>query len=266
MSGEQQRVEVDGVDVPLGFITLETRSAAEVVPAGAAQVELFFGLAPPNVLKFKVKDGGSLRETRWVTITLDKRFLQKTFYEAVVQPFVTMANKRTMFPFEAAAIMEVHIDGVKVYSGQLGSALKKTAFAFLGRHPGVVELFFSRDAVDRHTKALSARGESSRLPFKVASAAGMQNANELEYDHSELNGADGIALGKKIAEVGPLKKLKYLFLSHNLLGDVGVIGLAQGLTKTNLPLLKKLHLSHNRISSAGIKGFAETFDREARLP
>ena len=124
VSGERlERVEVDGVDVPLGFIT-KTRSAAEVVPADAAQVELFFGLAPPDVLKFKVKDGGSLRETVEFTITLDKRFLQKTFYEAVVQPFVTMANKRTMFPFEAAAIMEVYIDGVKVYSGQLGSALE----------------------------------------------------------------------------------------------------------------------------------------------
>ena len=70
VSGERlERIEVDGVDVPLGFIT-KTRSAAEVVPADAAQVELFFGLAPPDVLKFKVKDGGSLRETVEFTITL----------------------------------------------------------------------------------------------------------------------------------------------------------------------------------------------------
>ena len=42
-----ERVEVDGVDVALGFIT-KTRSAAEVVPATAQVVELFFGLAPPR--------------------------------------------------------------------------------------------------------------------------------------------------------------------------------------------------------------------------
>ena len=256
-----ERVEVDGVDVAIGFIT-KTRSAAEVVPASAQAVELFFGLAPPEVLKFKVKNGGASSGAVEFTITLDKKFMQKTFFDAVVVPYVTMANKRILQPYDAQGIVEVHVDGQK-QGGSLATGLKKTALAFLGRHPGVVELFFSWEAVERQSKGK----EYSRLQFKVAcsDAAEMQKANELEYDHSELNGADGVELGKKLLSVGPLKKLKYLFLSHNELGDHGIIGLAQGLTKTNCPILKKLHLSHNRISSVGIKGFAETFDSEKHV-
>ena len=77
-------------------------------------MELFFGIAPPPQLKFKVKSA-SIE----FTITLDQKFMKKSFYDAVVVPFVTMYNKRATVPFEAENIVQVHIDGVNK-SGSLG--------------------------------------------------------------------------------------------------------------------------------------------------
>ena len=297
-----ERVEVDGVDVVLGFIT-KSRTAAEVVPKGAEKVELFFGMAPPPELKFKVKSSGIE-----FTITLDAKFMRKTFYDAVVVPFVTMYNRRTHIPVEAGKIVQVHIDGSKK-SGAMGKELNKTALTFLGRHPGLVELFFSWEAVEQASKKAST--EYSRLGFKVAiqNAGEFQKQGELEYDHCELNAADGVELGRKMNEFGPLKKLKcavqgypsntpllpllplpprhclsclsslphatrasappllgrYIFLAHNALSDAGIAGLALALTRTNTPILKKLHLSHNRITNAGVKAFSEVFDAKSHV-
>ena len=98
-----------------------------------------------------------------------------------------------------------------------------------------------------------------RLPFKVAcDAAGMQNANELEYDHSELNSADGIALGKKIAEVGPLKKLKYTS-SHIIFWGTSASWFGQGLA--NKPAAAQKHCGTIGSRVLGSKA-AETFDSE----
>jgi hypothetical protein len=75
-----ERVEIDGVEVDFSV----QAPVASVVPAGASTVELFFGLAPPKELKFSVSAGGNSEMS--FTITLDSKFMQKTFHDAVIVP------------------------------------------------------------------------------------------------------------------------------------------------------------------------------------
>ena len=86
-----ERVEVDGREVDISAY-LKTVTAAEVVPPGTERVELFFGIAPPKELKFTVRAGGSSDVE--FKITLNEKFLAKTFFDAVIVPFVKLFNNR----------------------------------------------------------------------------------------------------------------------------------------------------------------------------
>lgn len=130
-----ERVEVDGEEVALPDAAT---SAAALVGPAASRVELFFGLAPPLELKFVVHC-----QSIDCTITLDAKFMRKSFVDAVVKPFTTLYNKRTnRAPVAAEDLVEVLIDGAKP-SVSPGSLTRTTAFDFLGRNPSHVELFFS---------------------------------------------------------------------------------------------------------------------------
>ena len=241
-----ESVEVDGVAVECDASTL----ACDVVPAGTSQVTLTFGSAPPSQLKFVVHS--SRLE---FTITLDAKFMRKSFVDAVVRPFVVMANKRSHVTLDAEGCVEAWVDGVKPRGGFRSERLKP-AYAFVGRAPRHVELFFSYDAVERASKP--ARPHSS-LRFKVyVPPAGElhQKTTELVLDHQELNWAEAEELADALAKAGTLTALKRLYLQHNDLRDEGAAAIGAVATGQAMPALHRLHLGHNRIGDKGAAALA----------
>jgi hypothetical protein len=95
-----------------------------------------------------------------ITITLDAKFMRKSFTEAVVKPFVTMYNKRSALPVTADECVAVLVDDDEVkdrpgsYHAEAAVNVK-SAYQFLGRYPSHVELFFSAEAVAARTKPRS---------------------------------------------------------------------------------------------------------------
>jgi len=189
------------------------------------------------------------------TITLDARFMRKSFVDAVVKPFVTLYNRRANLTTTWEECIEAHIDGVK-REGSFRSESQKSAYHFLGRHPAHVELFFSWEAV---AEAAKKRPPHQGLRFKVAMPSGAdleQKEKELVFDHRELNAADAQELARQLEEASPLKVLRRLYLTHNDIRDAGVAALARVLTREQAPELKRLHLGHNRISNEGALALA----------
>ena len=248
------RVEVDGEEVAEDC-DLAKASVSSVVAPGSSEVQLTFGIAPPRELKFAVEAYGG--ETSF-TITLDAKFMQKSFHDAVIVPFVKYYNKRVHLPVEASSCVQVNIDGVKAKGSMESVVRKKTALQFVGRAPAVVTLFFSWEAVTSAERAANKTGTSGRgysqLPFKVACSKmeHMCKDEALDWDHKELSPADGIELSAKIFEYGPLDKLRHYYLHSNSLGDVGVAAVGRCINGKFTKNMKRLDLSHNKISSAGI--------------
>jgi len=235
-----------------------TATAEAVVPIGVEVVTLSFGRAPPDFLKFSVTSGSDSS----FTITLDQKFMRKTFMDAVVVPFVTMHNRRHPGgQLEAQQLVEVHLDGQKV-GGHLPTQVKKTAFAFLGHHPAVCELFFSWAAVKAKEKLPH---QGLRFKIWVGSAGEWQKEKDFEWDHKELNSADGVELGRQLQSLGPFKDLKRLYLGHNTLGDVGVAAIMPHLNRKHTPSLIRLQLSKNRIGNAGVKAICDAWDPSPNL-
>ncbi len=73
-----------------------------------------------------------------------------------------------------------------------------------------------------------------------------------------------VAVSKVIA-TGVLKKLEYLILSGNQIGDAGVMAMAEAAGKGTLPKLKQLELHGNQIGDAGVKALAEAAGK-GKLP
>uniref|UniRef100_A0A7S2N9H6 Uncharacterized protein n=1 Tax=Haptolina brevifila TaxID=156173 RepID=A0A7S2N9H6_9EUKA len=250
-----ERLEIDGEEVALPDASA---SAASVVPASASQVQLFFGSAPPAELKFVVHSGSVE-----FTITLDAKFMRKSFLDAVVKPFVTMYSKRAASAVSLDELVEVHVDGVKPYRTSCRTETQKPAFIFLGRYPSHVELFFSWEDV---TRAAKKHKPHSSLRFKVyvpPPAELQQKEAVLTFDHQELNSADGEELASKLIEAAKnttLQKLKHIYLEHNDLRDDGVAALARALTNKATPALRKLQLGHNRVTNEGARALAESMN------
>ena len=242
-----ERVEIDGDEVALPDAST---SAAAVVPSTATTVTLVFGEAPPPQLKFVVHSANIE-----FTITLDARFMRKNFLDAVVKPFVTMYNRRSNYPVTWEQCVEVHVDGEK-RAGSYRTESQKSAFAFLGRYPNHVELFFSYEAVAESAKK---RKPHNSLRFKVhvpQTGDLQQKEKELVFDHQELNSAEAEEIARLLEDASPLKVLRRIYLQHNDIRDVGATALARVLTKENAPELKRLHLGHNRIGNAGALALA----------
>jgi hypothetical protein len=151
-------IEIDGEQVALPGAST---TVAEVVPPMAQLVRLTFGETPPHQMRFVVHAG-----TIEITITLDAKFMRKSFTEAVVKPFVTMYNKRSALPVTADECVAVLVDDDEVKyryevkdrpgSYHVEAAVNvKSAYQFLGRYPSHVELFFSAEAVAARTKPRS---------------------------------------------------------------------------------------------------------------
>ncbi len=172
-----QKVVIDGE--PLATPSTEPSTlVSDVVKPGASLIELSFGPAPPDSLRFTVHSGHG-ESVIELKITLDRRFLRKSFADAVVAPFVQMYNRRVHTPVTPAQLVEFHVDGVKP-SGSCGALKAREALSVLGHHPAQVRLFFSWDDVAQAGK----RDTSSRFRFNVrADAAELQKARELEWDH-----------------------------------------------------------------------------------
>jgi hypothetical protein len=145
-------IEIDGEQVALPGAST---TVAEVVPPMAQLVRLTFGETPPHQMRFVVHAG-----TIEITITLDAKFMRKSFTEAVVKPFVSVYNKRSALPVTADECVAVLVDDdeVKYRPGSYHAEAAvnvKSAYQFLGRYPSHVELFFSAEAVAARTKPRS---------------------------------------------------------------------------------------------------------------
>ena len=174
-------IEIDGEPVALSGAST---TVAEVVPPMAQLVRLTFGEAPPTQMRFVVHAG-----TIEITITLDAKFMRKSFTEAVVKPFVTMYNKRSTLPVTADECVAVLVDDdeVKYRQGSyLAEAAVKSVYQFLGRYPSHVDLFFSVEAVAARTKPRSPH-EALRYKVHVPSPAELQQSvRELVLDHQVI--------------------------------------------------------------------------------
>ena len=62
--------------------------------------------------------------------------------------------------------------------------------------------------------------------------ADYREATELLWTHRKLNKADGAAIARSFTAASPLRKLKYLYLYGNSLGDEGLAALAPALRQT----------------------------------
>jgi hypothetical protein len=262
-----EKVEIDGEETA-DYLDFSKATVSSLVKPNTSQVCLTFGIAPPKELKFAVRMAASTENV--FTITLDSKFMKKSFHDAVIVPFVHYYNKRVHLPVEPAQCVQVLVDGQKITGSQGAAVHKKTAFQLLGRAPATVELFFSWEAVSHHEKVASGRAKKnegySRLEFKipVANSANVISEKVLNYSHSELNEADGIALGKKLLEYGGmhtglekgLAKLKHLYLEHNRIGDGGAASVAKALNRSTTPNLRRIVMRNNRIGVQGCIGMA----------
>ena len=251
-------VSIDGADLT-DLRTLATANASEVVPHGTQVVSLVFGPAAPLELKFSITSP----DRPSFTIALDRKFQQKTFFDAVVAPYAAYYNRRRSpgeTALDADALVEFRVDGVKPSGHLPGVARSGTALSLLGHHPAHCELFFSLASVEA-----CRRPEPEALRFKVyvPTAAEMRVATEFDWERKQLSAADGIEIGRQIRMHAPFKELKRLYLAHNQLSDEGIGGLAAALNRKNTPDLKRLILSHNRITDAGIRALAKAWGTSA---
>ena len=213
-------VKVDGVpmrlDEPLAAVT-------DVLPPGAQRVDLLFGEEAPRELRFEVSCG----ETS-VRVTLDRRWLARSFADSVVVPFLSVYNKRQNSPTQPAELSAALVDGVKVAAGAECTAVaSKPVLEVVGARPSHVELVFGRQAE-------ASRSRLSNFRHRIAhmSAGEYRAAKELSWGHKELTSEDGTLIANEFARAAPLKTLKYLYLYNNDLRDEGVAALARVLSRS----------------------------------
>lgn len=241
-------VQIDGAGLSR-VADARLAAAGLVVPPAASRVELTFGESPPTELRLRVACGDVS-----VKLTLDKRWLGKTVAEAVVKPFLSVYNRRQPTatpPRTPEQAVEIHADGAKLPSAK--EALRMGPLEALGWHCTRVDLFFSYEAVRAAAKPRPMLGQS----VGHMSTADYREATELLWTHRKLNKADGAAIARSFTAASPLRKLKYLYLYGNSLGDEGLAALAPALRREHAPALRELHLSTNGIGSEGVRALAE---------
>eukprot|EP00962_Isochrysis_galbana_P044437 scaffold17249_cov126-Isochrysis_galbana.AAC.4 len=245
-------VLVDGSEVARTVIPLPSSS---VVPLSAARVDLVFGEPPPTQMKLRVSAADVS-----IKMTLDAKWLSRSFADAVVSPFLTVYNKRSRVPRTAEQLVEIHVDGVKLENFKAVISSRPLLDA-VGWACSEVDLFFSYEAV-RAASVLPA--PTFRRVF-CWTRADYQQATELIWDHKGFNRADGEEMAKAIIGATPLRKLKYMYLYGNHLGDEGIASLARALKHEHTPALKELHLHGNRIRNAGLIALAEVCKPSPKL-
>jgi hypothetical protein len=214
-------IAVDGVPLtePLDA---KTTLVSDVISPGTEHVDLTFGEMPPEVLKFPVRSG----EIEFV-ITLDKRWMRKSFEAAVIVPFVTLYNKRVSVPVKPEDLVEYQLNGKKP-AGSCAAEKRREALTVLGHHTSHVELYFSWEQLKRDP----AKGLYAKLRFVTnIEPAELQRAKNLTWDHLELTAPDGEEIAKAIVAAAPLPRLRHIYLFHNDLRDVGLASLCTALTQ-----------------------------------
>lgn len=243
---------VDGAEVRLADAKLP---AADVVPVSAARVDLAFGEPPPTEMKLRVCCG----ETS-VRVSLDSKWLSRPLGEAVVRPFLSVYNKKARVPRTVDQLIELRADGTKLPSAK--DVLALPTLEALGPHCTEVALFFSYEEVHA---ASSLPAPTWHYTMRGWNADDFRQSVDLVWDHQGFNRADGEEMAKAIVAAGVLRKLKYVYLYGNQLGDEGVGSLARALRHEHMPELKELHLHSNRIGSAGLVAFARKCSPSPRL-
>ncbi len=251
-----ERAEVDGREVdPAALVS-------EVVPQSARRIDLVFGAPPPREIKVAVAaDGGFV-----LKITLDSRWMGRTFDEAVVVPYLSVYNKRVDSVRNALApsqLFEVHVNGSKLDGPVTDLRATPAGVALRHRHVSHVDLYFSAAAV-------GAASASSRVSHNLRFVCTMtpddyRASTELVWHHQGFNAGDAAAMASRLLGAAPLKKLKYVYLYNNDLRDAGVGAIARALTREHTPALKQLLLNANRIGSDGAIALADGCNRSPEL-
>ena len=185
----------------------------------------------------------------FIKITLDNKWMRRSFRDAVVQPFLTVFNKRNASMTKAESLVEVHVDGSKV-SLELASMLALPTERAIGYRCSNIDLYFSLEAI-RSSNMLRPATFKWRGIYDDLS-----RTKELVWHHLGLNNSDGIEIAKQLNAISPLKSLKYIYLYNNRLGDQGVCALAPLLKREHAPALLQVHLNNNRIGDVGAAAIA----------
>ena len=197
-----QRVAIDGVELEDALEKIQDAQAlaSTLVAPSVERVELFFGAPPPREIKVVVK-ADSQNETK---ITLDRRWMAKSFEEAVVVPYLSLYNKRTFAQLEPAKLHEVHLQGAKLELSAREARQRPAGRLLQFRDGTHVDLYFSKGAVQ--TGAALAKAHASRFDIRY-SRADYQQAVELVWHHHGLNAGDASSLVKQarhsVASVEP---------------------------------------------------------------
>lgn len=248
-------VTIDGVEVK-DLEEIRTASAAEVVPEGTNIVSLTFGPEPPRELKFTITSPLNLS----FSITLNSKFQRKTFFDAVVVPYVTYSNRHRSpgeAILDASALVEFRIDGIAPSGHPPTVAHSSTAISVLGYYPAHCELCFSKEAATASAKLEAAHMLRSKV--YIAPDNEFRRETQFDWERKQLTAGDGFEFARQIRTCAPLKELKRLYLAHNQLADAGLQSLACALNRKNTPALNRLFLSHNRITDAGIRALAQAW-------
>eukprot|EP00316_Scyphosphaera_apsteinii_P015995 CAMPEP_0119312936 /NCGR_PEP_ID=MMETSP1333-20130426/27285_1 /TAXON_ID=418940 /ORGANISM="Scyphosphaera apsteinii, Strain RCC1455" /LENGTH=384 /DNA_ID=CAMNT_0007317639 /DNA_START=36 /DNA_END=1190 /DNA_ORIENTATION=+ len=235
-------VLVDGVEgiTSSGFKTLA------VVNEATQCVELSFGEPLPKKLQFGVRC-----QQVELKITLEAPWVQRSFLQAVVEPFVLQYNKRTTkVPIAADDLQCVLVDDDEV------SELSRPAWSVVPVGAKQVELFFGRKPPPSHGTLKEVSDDEFFL--KVHTKAGEVKAKqELAWNTWKLGPAEAVAMARVLTSAGPLSQLERLFLHNNDLRCQGLALLASCMTQDRFPNLNDLHLHGNRIGDDGVRALAE---------
>jgi hypothetical protein len=243
---------IDGSEVARTVAQLPSSS---VVPLSATRVDLVFGEPPPTQMKLRVSSADVS-----IKMSLDAKWLSRSLAGAVVSPFLTVYNKRSRAPRTAEQLVEIRLDGVKLDNFKAAMSVSPFLDA-VGWAFSEVDLFFSYEAV----RAASVLPVPTFRRVIGWTRADFQQSTELIWDHKGFNRADGEEMAKAIIGASPLRKLKYLYLYGNELGDEGVASLAKALKHEHTPALKELHLQSNRIRNAGLIALADVCKPSPKL-
>ena len=112
------------------------------------------------------------------------------------------------------------------------------------RDPPLTPSEFRPELATKSFTSKNADEEMVNRLFEAEFNKRMGGVTELSYGHLKWTDKEVVAVCKVIA-TGVLKKLEELYLSHNQIGDAGVMALAEAAGKGTLPQLKTLNLKDN---------------------
>ena len=252
---------------------LDASQPVSVLPAGTAELELFFGskaqLAPRSC---RISFADVV-----LKIEIEPKWLRKSFLQAVVHPFVLAYNKKLVpTPLHLDAFAGAQIDGdalsIKEAARPAGLVLpigvKDVDLAFDGAEDGTAATARPTVAEDPRVEAARQAERLKHLWQRVnSSAEKLAQMPTVRWSNHRLGPADGATVGAALraaALIGcegsfgdGLGNLLTLNLECNDLRDEGVAALAPALHRDVMVTLRDLYLMENRIDDRGVASLTQ---------